>query len=386
MFDPSIEYEGIYDFHLCYKYSTDTSKLSNISNNHSSDHYYLPDDARGYWYPTSKTTTKSVSKDAFPENWTEDKTVNVCDGSSWSGNFLNYLTSSKVDVLRRVLYGGSRFFNDVAPTKTSKQVRFAKDGDSSVALLKHSHTLRDAHSWGKVLSGRQYNYRLNAKDFTDLSDTQEKQAYFFVISSKDSGDTNITHSSSYIRYALAQKAGVPGFYGKEDTADDTDKNSPYAYIWDWASRQSYSENNAEALASLYVGFPSKKNKCLFDVHTNNGSCNQKITTRSAIVATCTQKFHEYGCRKYGNYWQPAGVLQEYGESENPRINFGLITGSYTKRSVGAELRSEIDKFSEEITLANQETNLANKVGGDINIKEENGGVIGIIGTLDRLGI
>lgn len=386
MFDPSIEYEGIYDFHLCYKYSTDTSKLSNISNNHSSDHYYLPEDARGYWYPTSKTTTKSVSKDAFPENWTEDKTVNVCDGSSWSGNFLNYLTSSKVDVLRRVLYGGSRFFNDVAPTKTSKQVRFAKDGDSSVALLKHSHTVRDAHSWGKVLSGRQYNYHLNAKDFTDLSDTKEKQAYFFVISSKDSSDTNITHSSSYIRYALAQKAGVPGYYGKEDTANDTDKNSPYAYIWDWASRQSYSENNAEALASLYVGFPSKTNKCLFDVSTNNGSCNQKITTRSAIVATCTQKFHEYGCRKYGNYWQPAGVLQEYGESENPRINFGLITGSYTKRSVGAELRSEIDKFSEEITLANQETNLANKVGGDINIKEENGGVIGIIGTLDRLGI
>ncbi|NJM11548.1 MAG: hypothetical protein HC889_06400 [Synechococcaceae cyanobacterium SM1_2_3] len=52
--------------------------------------------------------------------------------NSWSGDFLNYLTTSRIDALRRVLYGGYRV-SDTA----------------SATILERARIPQDAHSWGK---------------------------------------------------------------------------------------------------------------------------------------------------------------------------------------------------------------------------------------------
>lgn len=54
-----------------------------------------------------------------------------CSGL-WSGNWLNYVTTSRIDALRKVLYGGKR----------------SLDADSDT-ILERSHIPQDAHSWGK---------------------------------------------------------------------------------------------------------------------------------------------------------------------------------------------------------------------------------------------
>lgn len=54
-----------------------------------------------------------------------------CSGS-WSGDFLNYLTTSRMDALRKVLFGGYR---EVDATDST--------------ILRASFTPQDAHSWGK---------------------------------------------------------------------------------------------------------------------------------------------------------------------------------------------------------------------------------------------
>ena len=71
-----------------------------------------------------------------------------CSGQ-WSGNFLNWVTMSRVDVLRYVMYGGNR------STDTAGQT-----------VLERAHIPNDLHAWVKVYRGADIG------SFTPLSGTQ----------------------------------------------------------------------------------------------------------------------------------------------------------------------------------------------------------------------
>lgn len=91
----SIIYYGYFDSYKCYSYSSFS----------------------GY-YPTSTTTDKYCTS-----------------GTEWSGNFLNWLSMSRMDVVRKVLMGGYR------STDTSTST-----------VLSGTYIPGDAHSWGKEYS------------------------------------------------------------------------------------------------------------------------------------------------------------------------------------------------------------------------------------------
>lgn len=88
-YDPEIDYFGYFDSYKCYTYSSDL------------------------FSPVSKTSNKQ------------------CSGN-WSGDFLNYVTTSRMDALRKVLYGGFRSVDTTSQT-----------------VLKRAFIPQDAHSWGK---------------------------------------------------------------------------------------------------------------------------------------------------------------------------------------------------------------------------------------------
>lgn len=94
-YTPSIDYYGYFDSYKCYVY----------------------DD--------------SLSSPRFnPVSETGDKT---CSGEGqWSGDFLNYLTMSRMDTMRKVLYGGYRSTDTATET-----------------VLQRVFIPQDAHSWGK---------------------------------------------------------------------------------------------------------------------------------------------------------------------------------------------------------------------------------------------
>lgn len=77
-----------------------------------------------------------------PASDTADKT---CSGG-WSGDFLNYVTMSRADALRAVLFGGKRVVDTTSRT-----------------VLQRSYIPQDAHSWGK-------EYASIARDGYDISD------------------------------------------------------------------------------------------------------------------------------------------------------------------------------------------------------------------------
>lgn len=76
-----------------------------------------------------------------PSSYTANK---QCAGK-WSGDFLNYVTTSRMDALRRVLYGGWR------QTDTANET-----------VLQGAFFPQDAHSWGK-------EYKDSARDGYDIS-------------------------------------------------------------------------------------------------------------------------------------------------------------------------------------------------------------------------
>ena len=74
---------------------------------------------------TGLFTPASVNTDKF------------CAAGQWSGNILNWLTMSRMDVLRKVLYGGHRSTDSTTST-----------------ILERVYIPGDAHSWGKEVTGR----------------------------------------------------------------------------------------------------------------------------------------------------------------------------------------------------------------------------------------
>lgn len=78
------------------------------------------------WCYSYSTTNKKFS----PSNTT---TNHQCNGSEWSGNFLNWATMTRMDILRRVLYGGKR----AVDTETS-------------TVLERAYLPRDNHAFAKV--------------------------------------------------------------------------------------------------------------------------------------------------------------------------------------------------------------------------------------------
>ncbi|MCA3235772.1 MAG: hypothetical protein INH06_26275, partial [Cupriavidus sp.] len=92
-----IDYAGYFDSYKCYDYDKTT--------------------IQGF-VPKSITTTK------------------YCDGKTWSGNFLNWATMSRIDEVRKILYGGTRS-TDTATT----------------TVLERAFLPMDAHAWAKFYNG-----------------------------------------------------------------------------------------------------------------------------------------------------------------------------------------------------------------------------------------
>lgn len=72
---------------------------------------------------------------------TPDRTRKRCSGR-WSGDFLNYLTTTRMDALRKVLYGGRRVVDTAATAATP-----------SVTVLERAYVPQDGHSFGKEYTG-----------------------------------------------------------------------------------------------------------------------------------------------------------------------------------------------------------------------------------------
>ena len=158
-FKPALDYYGYFDTHACYTYGTTANRFN-----------------RAESAPSKK-----------------------CSGQ-WSGNFLNYLTMSRMDLLRKVLYGGYR----AVDTGTS-------------TVLERSHIPQDAHSWGK-------EYTSVAVDGYDIS---EYTPYALPTAGKRHLFANTTRlkdsdQKPLLRVALNQSHRIWNWVSKERPVADSE--------------------------------------------------------------------------------------------------------------------------------------------------------------------
>ncbi len=251
-FKPSITYFGYFDSNTCYTYSSANGRFE-------------PQGAAG--------------------------AANTCS-AQWSGNWLNYVTTARIDALRKVLYGGRR----IVDTATS-------------TVLERSHIPQDAHSWGKGYESIAVN-GYDLRQYTPLTLPSAGKRHLFA-------NTTLVGDASQLprlRYATNTTAQVWNWLSKERPVADSSSNVGSLTITDYTVR-------------VQVCVPGK------DFTEGDGSSY---------------------CRKYPGSsgtpsWKPSGLLQDYGENDS--MLFGLLTGSYAKNTDGGVLRKNVGTFSNEVDSA-----------------------------------
>ncbi|MDR1854461.1 MAG: pilus assembly protein [Azoarcus sp.] len=287
-FKPSIEYYGLFDSKLCYRYRNAAGKY---------------DDA-------ARTDTTGNEKDYFFPVGLAGADYKCTGAGQWSGNFLNYVTTSRIDALRRVLYGGYRLLD--TPEKT---------------ILRRAFIPKEAHGWGKEYhSVAEDGYDI--RDYTPFDLPQTGKRHFFGNFSpvKDCSSPKTCRDDFPPVLALARNAPV----GKR--------------IWDWAAAESY---NLFKNRSLY---PNNSDPELpngrYAVHVQ--ACDVPFTLPDGTEyrgGNC-KAYHyiEKGVSKTA--WKPVGILHKFGE--NDAMKFGLLTGSYDNNTSGGVLRKAMSSFGDEI--------------------------------------
>jgi type IV pilus assembly protein PilY1 len=311
-YKPSIEYFGYFDSYKCYTH--DTAKF----------------------VPTVVTTDKT------------------CAGAlEWSGDWLNWATTARIDALSKVLFGGRR------STDTS-----------TMTVLERTHIPQDAHSWVK-------EYRSIALDGYDIDD-------YTPYVEPTAGLTHLFANVTLMRTTSWTTNTATNYPPMLRVAENVARNpdllavDPGNRAWNWASTEApvaggcYGRDGGnDGRCAAATGGAEIGTGVLLSLNTTSFvNLPVRVEVCVTTVALPTELLED-NCRQYpsGNY-KPTGLLQEYGESEAMR--FGLLTGSYQLSKSGGVLRKAIGNLEDEINIDTDGTFKTPPAAGNI------------IGTLSRL--
>lgn len=305
-YQDGFDYSGYFDPNLCYDYSSEVFKA-----------YADATDANG------------------------NGKAHECDGSHWSGNFLNWSAMSRIDVLRFVLYGGKRSTDDTDRT-----------------VLERSYIPSDLHAWSKVYPGTDVN------SYTPFTTTQTGGTGLSMCNvSHNAGDAPVlmVAKGSYAEWASTAREQCR--WRGDVTEDGADINKG-----DSASRSADGLGDKEYTVRVEVCDPAASAR-------RESFCQEYKETDSSGNIT--------------SHYKPVGLLQRYGEQGQMR--FGLLTGTYSKPRAGGVLRRNIGLFTGNATGTDCVYDPTNGRVDEVNLKtgqfcNQVDSAEGIINTLNRFTI
>jgi len=225
-----------------------------------------------------------------------------CANSYWSGNFLNWASMTRIDVIRKILYGGYR------STETAGQT-----------ILERTYLPNDAHSFAKFYNGADLSMLtpFNSPTGITLCNTTVSNTQF---------SQNVT-DPPLLRV-------VNGNY------------SLWASNERWQCRLSGEQAASNGNVSVSSGIlaASGNPNASTDYWVRVEVCN------SSLIGN--EKCKDYKSGGVSHY-KPIGLLQTYGDN-NTEL-FGLLTGSYGKNKEGGVLRKNIGTLTDEINVSTDGT-------------------------------
>ena len=288
-FNPAFSYYGYFDASKCYVYSTTNSRFE----------------------PAGNAANESGKL--------------YCNGSTtgqWSGNFLNWSTMSRIDVLRKVLYGGYR------STDTSTD-----------AVLELSFVARNSQAIAKYYNGADLD-RLTPYNSTTA------MAQGITLCRRPAENTGVTHTNAFtpqIRVAV-------GNYLLWNMTEVRTCNWSTEINYNWKS------TTVDFLSANYLT-PKGTLGSADANHVHKASVPTSGDSYVGRVQACVASLlGNERCKKYGSVWKPIGLLQEFGESSDfgnkpARAEFGLLMGSYDNNLEAGRLRKNLLEISDEIDPA-----------------------------------
>ncbi len=361
----------------------------------SIDYYGYFDSAKCYDYSVANGRFVPVAMATGANN-------HYCTGQ-WSGNFMNWATMTRMDVVRKMLYGGMRFSDT-----------------SSLTVLERHYLPTDAHAFAKHYNGSDIasltpfagiattpptstsntsrtipNTDASLTFTTALSVTVGDQIKVFVTGNEanqwmiggvtGTGAGTITiqvpagsyngsgvTSTTWTLKNLSQTGITLGSLTKGATTginqySDTNTNAPLIRVargnfalWGANERwQCYWSGEMSNLQSGFTGgFRSNGNRAyLSGINASGenpsqtthglgtGSAQGEYIARVEVANSAWLGQEKY--KQYGSSFKSIGLLQVYGE----QIDFGLVTGSFTKNISGGVLRKNISTFTNEVNSA-----------------------------------
>ena len=286
-FNASFSYYGYFDASKCYAYSSTNTRFEPVGSASSES---------GKLYCNATTT------------------------GQWSGNFLNWATMSRIDVLRKVLYGGYRSTDSTAD-----------------AVLEMSFVPRNSQAITKYYNG---------SDLARLTpyNSTAALAQGITVCRRPVENTGITHTNTFTPQI---RVAVGNFMLWNMTEVRTcNWSSELNYTWKTTTIDFLSANYTTPAGTLGSGQANHVHKA--SVPTTGDSYIGRV---QACVATLLGNER---CKKYGTVWKPIGLLQEFGESTDfgnkpARAEFGLLMGSYDNNLEAGRLRKNLLEISDEIS-------------------------------------
>ncbi|HEX5311362.1 pilus assembly protein [Aquabacterium sp.] len=314
---PDFDYYGYFDPSKCY--SHDGQKFVPQGFRHATEGCLTPQDAKGQ-------SLEGVT-------------------ARWSGNFLNWATMTRIDVVRKMLYGGFR----QTDTATSTVLQLAQLGT-------------DAHAFAKYYRG------------TDIAKYTP-----FSVADLSKGGTYVGLTTCAMSTTAEATAGTPilrmvkGNYLLWSTTAkkvcrwrpaEVTTDAANADYWFGAKLVSYFERDAAIPGSDLQGMPSHALIAPYDKGTssdlppNIGSDGLAIRVQACASVDLIGKEN---CKRFEykdangvsqTSLKPSGILLDYGfapsASESARAEFGLISGSYDNNLSGGVLRKNISNLNDEV--------------------------------------
>ena len=290
----------------------------------------------GYFDPTKCYTYEPKTSRFEPKRISGANGYCTKGAMEWSGNFLNWTSMSRIDVLRKVLYGGMRSIDTEGAT-----------------TLEMSFVPRNSQAFVKYYNGTDLD------QLTPYSGDAIKKGLTFC--RRPAQNSGVSHNPTATFTPEIRVAFGNLILWNMTEVRSCNWSEELAYTWD-ASTVTYLSANYETpsgkLGTDDINF----------IHPSKVPSRTEGTSFVARIQVCVGSL--LGTEKCKNYnptgtakYKPIGLLQEFGVSERTgfepaRAEFGLMMGSYDNNLQGGVLRKNMGEINDEI---NKDTGVFEKL-------------------------
>ena len=314
-YTPDFEYYGLFDPQKCYSY----------------------DDANQRFVPEGFSRRNSLGAYTY-----ECNTL----GRFWSGNFLNWATTVRLEIVQKVLYGGRRIVD-------------VSGGDT---VLEGAYLLPDSHSFVKYIGDSDLIERVTPVRWASSGIPAEDQELTICRTSMAIEQRNSSRSAAFLSHNFELPPMFKVVYGDyrlwdlQGSRQCVEGQSSFNPSSD--GTPSFTPNSRAAPRAFRFiggdGNPNGPDNAWFWADYSEMYLAHRV---QVCVSAHINADNRENCKQYpdGNF-KPIGIAQRYSDS----ADFGLMTTNYRHPHTGGLVRRRLGKFTNEV---------GNEVDNEVNVTD-----------------